>query len=272
MSITLEVVIDVPDYEVDMKSGLDTMQGISDAVRTVAEAVYEEKVHERLTSTSTVRTTLMKTFKGSFGQSFKIELYNEDAKKRYKYLGKNAFAELFTYFVSESLFKESPQLSERSISVLDALGEKSEEVVSRLRNSHLDKIHQVTSKFGHGIQVRHRKSGANKIVLAQFNQETASVLSVKESDKVQVLEIIVSRLNTFTGNGRLVVKGESSTVAFGFSGDYKYVEQSTKRLLSDNLDRNNGAIEKNYEYLRLKATPVQRPDGLTVKYIIKGFL
>ncbi|WP_291374743.1 hypothetical protein [Acinetobacter sp. UBA6720] len=39
MELELDLVIDTPNFSVDMKSGLTTMQGVSDAVRLIAETV-----------------------------------------------------------------------------------------------------------------------------------------------------------------------------------------------------------------------------------------
>lgn len=43
MSVNFELIIDTPSFEVDMKSGLTTLQGISDATRTIAETLLTEK-------------------------------------------------------------------------------------------------------------------------------------------------------------------------------------------------------------------------------------
>ena len=65
MSINFDIEIDSPEYAVDMKSGLDTLQGVSDATRTIAESVLTDRVVRRQSYKSKVRTKLKRTFKGS---------------------------------------------------------------------------------------------------------------------------------------------------------------------------------------------------------------
>lgn len=79
-------------------------------------------------------------------------------------------------------------------------------------------------------------------------------------------------MNINTGNGRLLVEGESNTIAFGFSHEYKEVTREAKKLFSTNLDHNNVIPNSdNWERLKLNVQPIRLRDGKIVKYIIKGF-
>lgn len=64
-----------------MKSGLTTMQGVSDAVRLIAETVATDEVPSKNTSRSSVRTRL-KNFSGSYGQMFSVEAFEDEAIKK----------------------------------------------------------------------------------------------------------------------------------------------------------------------------------------------
>lgn len=64
MPINLDVVIDTEDYEVDMKAGLETLQGVSEATLSIAETLVTGKVALRHRGDRSVRTVLKRTFKG----------------------------------------------------------------------------------------------------------------------------------------------------------------------------------------------------------------
>jgi len=124
MAINLDLVIESDEDSIDMKSGLDTMQGVSDSVRCVAESILTEKVPERQTSKSKVRTSLKKSFKGSYGHIFSLDVYDTQLQKKLNSIGRPAFIELITYFISEALYQDSNPLSNKAHKVLDALGKK----------------------------------------------------------------------------------------------------------------------------------------------------
>lgn len=69
MGINLDVVIDSNDYSVDMNSGLETLRGASEATRQIT-TILEERVPERLSSESKVRTNLKKRLKALTVKNF----------------------------------------------------------------------------------------------------------------------------------------------------------------------------------------------------------
>ena len=70
--IKFDVVINSDDFEIDMKSGLETLQGISDMVRLIGEAILTDSISERKTHKNSIRTNLERNFKGSYGQIFRV--------------------------------------------------------------------------------------------------------------------------------------------------------------------------------------------------------
>lgn len=270
MAINLDLVIETDEDSVDMKAGLESMQGVSEAVRCISESVLSGKVPERQTSKSKVRTSLKKSFKGSYGHVFSLDLYDNELKKRLNAIGRPAFIELIAHFISESLYMESTALTTRAQNVLDELGEKAEGVVSQLRVSSLERIHEISVKFDHDIKIRYRKNREEKIVIAQFNRNTAKVLQAKKSDEKIDLNVVITRLNIHTGNGRLQIEGQNETVAFGFDTEYKIVSTKAKKIFSKNLDHNNGLDSEKWKYLKISASPITLKDGKIVKYIVKG--
>jgi hypothetical protein len=271
MSINLDVVIDTPEDSVDMKAGLDSLQGVSDATRCIAEAVLTEKTPKRQSHTGKVRTSLKQSFKGSYGHIFSIDIYDEELKNKFNRIGESAFVELISYFISESLYKDSNPLSEKAQRVVDELGETAEDIVKQLRVSSLNNIHEISTKFNHDINIRHRNSDAVQTIIAKFDRSTAKVLEARESRQKIDITISVTRLNINTGNGRLLIKGDNETVAFGFEIEYKDVNIRAKKIFSENLNYNNGLKGEDWKFLKISALPIKLRDGKIIKYIVKGF-
>lgn len=251
-----------------MKSGLDTLQGVSDATRYIAEAVLGERVPERQSHKAKVRTTLRQSFRGSYGQKFSIDIYDDRFQKRFNTIGRAVFAEMVAYYLNDSIYKEPRELSAKAQAIIEQLGDLSDDLVQQLRISSLKNIHEVTTKFGHNVKVRYRKSREEQTVLAQFDEETASVLDAEKSNEVVEFVARITRLNTNTGNGRLQIKGENETVAFGFSGDYRILDIAVKRRFSENLHYNNGKSSEHWHYLDIVASPIRLRDGKIIKYTI----
>jgi hypothetical protein len=271
MSINLDVVIGTSEYEVDMKAGLDTMQGVSDATCCIAEGVLTEKVPKRQTHKRKVRTTLKRTFKGSYGHMFSLDIFDKKLKNKFNSIGKVVFSELISYFFSEALYNESKDLSPKAQRIVDNLGSNSEKLVQQLRVSSLENIHEITTKFDHDVKIRFRKNKNEQTVLGTFNKSTAKVLQAEESPEKVNLTISVTRLNINTGNGRLLLKDTANTIAFGFGIKYREVDLTAKKLFSENLNKNNGVHRMGWDYLKVIASPIKLRDGKIVKYIIKGF-
>lgn len=271
MTINFDVVVENSAYEIDMKTGLETLQGVSDASRCIAETLLTGSVPERQTKRESVRTTLKRTFKGSYGQIFSIDVNEEPLRKELKRIKKPVFVELMSYFMYESLYLEAPKLSASAQNFLEEMGDTSEALLQQLRVSSMERIHRIATSFGHGVKIRYRQSAVDQIVIGSFNQRTVEALRAKESMRPVDLLASITRFNINTGNGRLLLLGEEETVAFGFSGSYKQVSLPVKKMFSENLDYNNGLDRENWKILRLRARPVRLKDQTIVKYNVFGF-
>lgn len=268
--MNFDIVIDSPEFSVDMKSALDTLQGVSDAIRCITETVLTERIPKRQTHKSKVRTNLKENFKGSYGHIFSVDIYDDELKKKFKSIGKVVFSELVAYFLSESLYKEPRILSVKAQKIVDKLGEKTDQLVQQLRVSTLEHIHEIPLKFNYDVKIRFRKSRVNITELSRFTKETAGVLvAVEDRNKID-LDVIVNRFNTYTGNGRFHIKGEEDTVSFGFGIPYKEVVIKAKKNFSGNLDYNNGLPDKDKKHIKVSVSPIVLKNGKVVKYIVKG--
>ncbi|WP_139459637.1 hypothetical protein [Aeromonas veronii] len=274
MSINFDVVIESDDYSVDMNSGLETFRGASEASRQIATTILEEKVPQKLLCENKVRTSLKRSFKGSFGQQFSLEFYDDDIKSRFKRIGKKAFAELISYFINEALYQESLNLSPKAERILKNLGPELEEgLIKQLQKSSLDHLHSISNNFNRSVKIRFRETNTNQTNLVNINRATYATLRPK-TDKTKLnITASITRLNINTGNGRLLIKGEKDTVAFGFPAQKKYreLQLAAKQKFSDNLHSNNGKPNEEWLTLKLVAHAQKTNSGEIIKYLIEGF-
>jgi hypothetical protein len=275
MGINLDVVIDSYDYSVDMNSGLETLKGASEATRQIATTILEERVPERLSSESKVRTNLKKTFKGSFGQEFSIDFYDVDVEARFKKIGGKAFAELISYFINEALYQDSLPLSDRAQKVLEGLGDELEQkLIEQLQKSSLDHLHNISNNFNQNVKIRHRQSRERQTILSTINSATYETLRPVTDNTKNEITASITRLNINTGNGRLLIKGEDETVAFGFPAQKKYrdLKLAAKQPFSNNLHMNNGKPTEEWETLKLQVHTQKTTSGNIIKYIIEDII
>lgn len=275
MSISFYVVIASDDYSVDMNSGLDTLKGASEATRQIATTILEERVPERLSSESKVRTNLKKSFKGSFGQQFSIDIYDIDVQKRLNKIGKKAFVELISYFINEALYQESLELSTKAKKVLKDLGvELEEKLIQQLQRSSLEHLHTVSNNFNQDVKLRYRQSREKQTTLAKVDRATHATLKPRTDRTKQNITASITRLNINTGNGRLQIQGADETVAFGFPGTRKYLELkvAAKTPFSKNLHTNNSRPREEWETLQLRVHTQTTITGRVIKYIIEGIV
>lgn len=264
-----EVVIETQQYEVDMKSGLDTLTGVSDAARCITQTVLERKVPIRKTAQAPVRTMMKRTFQGSYGLKFSIDVFDEILKAKLRAIGQSVFTEILSYYLNDSIYIEVTKLSEKAQETIRSLGDISQELTDRLRITAVTNIHAITKNFGYDVRVQQRQRDGIKL-LVEFNEESASTLDLeRSSEEIEILAAI-TRFNTKTGNGRLQIKGANETVAFGFSTDYEIVSLVGKKKFSINLNDNNGLRPENHIHIRIKVSPVRLHSKKIIKYIVEG--
>ncbi|MGS0827709.1 hypothetical protein ACVBIO_18060 [Shewanella sp. 0m-8] len=275
MSVNFDVVMASDDYSVDMNSGLDTLKGASEATRQIATTILEERVPERLSSESKVRTNLKKSFRGSFGQQFSIDIYDVDVQKRFNKIGKKAFAELISYFINEALYQESLELSLKAKNVLKGLGvELEEKLIKQLQTSSLDHLHTVSNNFNQGVKLRYRQSREKQTILAKVDRATHATLKPRTDRTKRDIAASITRLNINTGNGRLQIQGADETVAFGFPATKRYLELkvASKAPFSKNLHTNNSKPREEWETLHLRVHTETTSTGRVIKYIVEGII
>lgn len=269
MEIDLEAVVDTPDASVDMKSGLETFQGMSDAARKIAISFANDKVLQRINYKSDIRTRMKHSFKGSYGLRFSIEVLGRAEQNAINEMGRDTLVELISYTMIAARHGRVPKLSRRASLVIDSMRMSELELIEEIRSSCMRKIHKVPAKFDQDVVLNYKARGADPVQLAKFNKRSALLLTPVHDAKEILVSATISRLNINTGNGRLTPIGEKETVAFGFSGDYANINVNLKKLFSENLDENNGIPSNQRKFIDFRAQTIRLRDGKVVKYIIR---
>lgn len=269
MEINLEAIINTGGYSVDMKTGLDTLQGISDTTRHITETILNEKNIDNLNPKSKIRTELRGSFKGSYGQKFSILIDDDDAQKRLKKIGTKTFLEMMSHIISEALHEDPPELSDKAQKIIDHLGLLVPKLIQKLRKSPLRDSHEVTEKFGSTVTLAHNFKRKTQLSIIELNEDTAEkTKAVHDKTEVEITAAI-TRFNIKTGNGRLQPTDSEETYAFGFMGKYSDIPTSTKKKFSANLDGNNGQLEDKWRPIKIIATSLKKNDGIVIKYLVK---
>jgi len=272
MVINFDVVIESDNYSVDMSSGSKTLLGASEVTKQIAESLLTENVPQKLNPTGSVRTRLKRSFKGSYGQTFSLEFDDPELKKKFNLIGKDTFAELMSYFINEALYQDRPDLSNKAEQILGNLIKVEKKLIEQLRKSSLIHLHSVSSHFGKDVKLHYYKNSTTKTTVANITRKSSYALKPKTDNKTINIIASITRFNINTGNGRLSIDGDKETVAFGFTGKYKDVEQTFKKKLSTNLDENNGIPNDQRETLTLRAHTLILNDQSIIKYLIEGDL
>lgn len=266
MTVNYDVVIKSGDDAVDMNYALDTLAGASDVTCLLAEAILRKKVVQRLTESSPARAVLHQSFKSSYGQNFELVIDDTELSAKLAEITNSVFSEIMSFYISEALYIQNPPLSESASNYIEELEEIESELVDRIRNP-LKKMHKVNYRRNWDVEFNY-KNGLQKRKIVNLDSRTGSNLVYTKTER-GIINIIavVTRFNSRTGNGRLVLQGEDDTVAFGFSNPFPTVSGAQRKIISLNLHVNTGKRD-DFTYLRMSVSKVVIKSGETIKYLV----
>lgn len=268
LEINLEAVVQTPESQVDMKSGLDTFQGVSDAMRKIAESLLNDEVIHRINYKSDIRTTLKESFEGSFGQRFSLDVLGSSQQRKLNEIGLRNFIDLIHYFMTEAKYGTPRRLTPGAAHYLDSVRFSEADLVEEIRRSCMRRVHKVAKTFSHNLVVRAYDAQDRAVLIGKFDKKSADLLDPTFDPRIVQISASVTRLNINTGNGRIQLLGENTTTAFGFAGDYNFIDLRLKKAISENLDDNNGVRVEQRTYIELMARRLVLRDGKIVKYVV----
>lgn len=266
MSVNYDVVIKSGNSAVDMDYALETLSGASDVTCLLAEAILRKKVIQRRTASSPARAVLHQSFKSSYGQNFELVITDQKLNARLTEMTNSVLTELMSFYISEALYIQNPPLTQKAQRYIEELADLEDDIVNRIRNP-LIQMHKVNYRCKWDVEFNyHGNNQKRKIV--NLDNRTASNLMYTETKREQInITAVVTRFNSRTGNGRLVLQGENDTVAFGFYLPFGVVQAAQKRLMSLNLHNNNGRRD-DFTFLSMVVSRVVIKSGETVKYLV----
>ncbi|QRG80182.1 hypothetical protein [Citrobacter sp. R56] len=266
MTVNYDLVIKSGDNAVDMDYALDTLAGASDVTCLLAEAILRKKVVKRRTESSPARAILHQSFKSSYGQNFELIIDDPKLNARLVEITNPVFTEIMSFYISEALYIQNPPLSANALHYIKELEEMEDELVNRIRNP-LRKMHEVNNRQKWDIEFNY-KSGLQKRKIVNLDARTLSNLTYTKIERERINVIaVVTRFNSRTGNGRLVLEGENDTIAFGFFVPYGTVSGAQRKIMSLNLYVNTGRRE-DFTYLKMSVSKVVIKSGETIKYLV----
>jgi len=271
--IPLDIIVESPPYtkSINMKDGLLTFHGMVDIALTITQTVAHEKVPKQKTYKDDVRADMLDSFLGSYGLNFEITA-DKEADKALKPLGEKVVIELISYFLAEALNQTPPNLSKKAEAVVKKLDKVGIELIAEIKGRMMRSAHQMLVNHGYDTKLRYRQTPTIKKEIQTLNQSTFDTLSAKVNPTPKVIEAVITRFNILTGNGRLQLKGEVDTHAFGFNA-YKGVASTTKSLISKNLSDNTTIVDpKKLIFLKLSVKAQERSDGKVVKYMVQKII
>ncbi|MGG4662796.1 hypothetical protein [Providencia vermicola] len=267
MKISFDVVMKSGPQDVDMDYAIDTLSGTAQVTCLIAEGILNQNVIKRRTSANEVRAVLKQSFKSSYGQNFDIILHNEEHIKMMGRIGRKVFSEVMRYFISEALYIESEQVSPKARDVIASLSEIEDDLVERIRNP-LQEMHQITLQSGFNVELNYKRP-SNEFKIITLTHDTARNITQSRIDKNAIdITAAITRYNSRTGNGRLLLPGEDKTVAFGFYDKMINVTASQKRKISANLHLNVALKQEDYKYLSIKVKKVKVLSEEIIKYLV----
>lgn len=121
MELDFEIIVETEENNVDMKSGLETFQGMSDAVRKIATSFANDQVLKRINYKSDIRTKLKHSFKGSYGQRFSMDIIGKGDQATINQIGKDVFIELVSHTINEARYGKPKKISRGAQGILDSM-------------------------------------------------------------------------------------------------------------------------------------------------------
>lgn len=270
MKVSFDVVLESGNDDVDMDDALQTLSGTSSVVCLLGEAILTGRIVERRTRANDVRAKLKQSFRGSYGQMFDIQIEDQTLITRLKSMGRKTFSEVMRYYISEALYIDSGILSEDATLVIESMTDIESALLDRLE-SPLKDMHKITTSDSYDVRLNYRLPGDPFNIITLNENTAANIINVTENQNEIFIDAVITRFNTMTGNGRLILRDEVERVtkAFGFKDSLRFVTGAQKTAISENLHTNNTRREDDRVYMTLKVVTLTNNSGAVLKYLIK---
>ncbi|KAF4558702.1 hypothetical protein GEV39_18245 [Pseudomonas sp. NY5710] len=244
----------------DAYYGADSLGGFAEAVCITTHAILNKEVKTQTPATSGFDLKFKENHRGSYVQKFTLELTDQNAISNFTYLGLNGFIELLTFHMGSPLGLNRPVTGRAARKWLRDDMEDSEALLERLERP-LKRIHHPVTGQGYQVTVYRAQTP-----ILEFNEQTYDYLAGGEtSERVETLDLSVSRFNIRTGTGRFTTDGDAESISF--SPVHGYLSQAAKIRLADSLVSGARGEERP---VRVTVRRVLSRDGRTKHLILQG--
>lgn len=161
MRVNYDVVIKSGDDEVDMEYGLDTLAGTAEVTCLLAEAILRKVIIKRRSHVNPARAVLKRNFIGSYGQNFDLVINEAELISELRKISKPVFNEVMSFFISQSLYLESRELSDEAEEVVKGLSDIEDELICRIR-APLKRMHEINLKKNYNIELNFKQRAHDK--------------------------------------------------------------------------------------------------------------
>lgn len=252
---------------VDMNYTLDTLKGFSSTIGAVADCTLSNNFKAKSNPADDIRTELLGAVLGSYVQNFRLKVSDPLKAHRLGKMGGSVLSELITYYVNEVLHAEQPILTKKADKYIKKLEPIENNIIQRI-HAWVAGMHVISVRKNYSVRL-YRKTELRTFKMFEVSKETyGNAFELTEDNNSINIEVVISRFNIFTGNGRLLREDENATVPFSFAGAYSKIKASYKQKISGNLLANTAIPDEQRVNITLKVKPKRNRAGEIVKYVI----
>lgn len=269
MKFLFDVLFKTKDYAVEMKPALKTLEGVEDLIHKSAKYVLTEVPPERIpyNEHEGIILDMKKTFEGSYAISFELSILDKGYQEQIRKMTQKTFLQAMEYFICESMYTQTvDNPSKATDKKLESLASRTDDFIEVLRRSPLKNSHASVTNIGIPVEIRRRFASGKTRTVLHLDKKTELALVSKEDPKHEYITAAVTRLNIFTGRGRILIQGEEKTVSFSSKKAIQKVPKRITSLLSDNLSLNDKIKEDALQYLSFKVHRVTDAGGSTIMF------
>lgn len=264
MIIPMDVTIGTGDSQfekLDFYYGAKAIEGTSEVVLLVADTILNRTLTKQVPSIEGIRANFKKSFIGSFGQRFELNITGEEPVRVLNWLGEDGFFQIMQHYIGLATGVEYEITKPVAISWARTYVEDDVDLVQKIRNPLL-RIHKPIENQGYKITLNKRRSP-----IAILNDDTFQFLSHEVSEeKTTIISGVITRFNKLTGTGRLIHGAEDKSISFAPARSWKIFPRVQKKTFSRNLDRNNGV--EDFLPIELEVTRVLGRNNVVKHYKI----
>ena len=245
--------------DLDFYYGSKAIEGASEIVALTTQTILSGHLVKHVPSVEGIRASLRKSFVSSYGQRFVLNVFGVEQVRVLNYLGEDGFFELFSHYIGLATGVYTPINKKVAKSWHDKYVHDDVELIQRLRQPLL-RLHKPIENQGYSVKINKRRS-----FVVGFDKKTFDYISHEELDpKKFTIEAVVTRFNSLTGTGRLIMDRDARSVSFSPARSWNTFAARQRKELSRNLDGNN-AVE-DFKPLTLEVSRV-----LGVGEVVKHF-